>query len=147
MNNLKQYITEKLKIDNKVSSSAFKTVEEKIMYLAGIDPDSLDEGTSKDVMDSIKENWIDKYNVQDVDCIISRQIEKDYIFFFGKYKGDYIVDDKTFTEYNDANDDAFWDEKYTIELRVSDIQGKQHEALKFKAYSADDFITIFIKTK
>ena len=147
MKKINSYIIEKLKINKDIKTEErFKSVLDKIINIGGLSQKQIGKEMCDYFTDEIKHNWIDKYNIKEVKCIITDDIKKANPEFFTDYK-DYIeIDDYEYKYFNEKVKKIIADDQFELEVYVQDIVGYKEHALKIGSYNDDiNFSIIFVE--
>ena len=140
-------VSEKLHLDKNISitnpDSEPETAVDKILRISGIHTGNFDEDDCKTSEKEIS-SWVNKYNVNEVECIINKEIERENSWYFSSLKkGDYVVDDEDF-KYFTSKVKRTLAENISIDMYIKDIVGHNEHALEIGS-SEENFKMIFLK--
>ncbi len=136
MKRIESYITEKLKIDKKVNSSMFKSPIDKIVQMGQLDSAKIGIEGNRKFREDIQKQWIDKYNITDVECIMRDFVAKEYDWFFKNFEGEYKVDNYLCTKLNNEKSYMIVDDDDQIQMYVCKVNDDaKYNAIKVGSYN------------
>ena len=145
MNSLSQYILEKLKI-NKNSKITGKNPLEQILYVSGLDAGNYDFKDSEKFANIIN-SWIDKYNVKEVDCIITEETDKEYTQYFNDFDEEFCritVDNELYNHYNKQKKESLLKDDWN-DIYINEIILPTEHGLEIGCIKQNDYKMIFLQ--